>query len=156
MFKTMYIITFLSVVLFNSKTSFGQGLKKELGICGKSASLILKLEAEKDPVITEAFLRDDEFCDNGRYEENANFILSFYNAQDKIVYDKHIFLNPLTFHEGFDPKAPTKFKNTKIIEGNSRIIKIPVSKEMGEVASYKIQSLEGKNKKAYDKKKIKW
>lgn len=156
MFKTMYIITFLSVVLFNSETSFGQSLKKELGVCGKSASLILKLEEKKDPTITEAFLRDDEFCDNGRYEQGANFIVSFYNAQDKIVYDKHIYLNPLTFQEGFDPKAPTKFKNTKIIEGNSRIIKIPVTKEMGEVTSYKIQSLEGKDKKTYDKKKIKW
>lgn len=156
MFKTMYLITLLSVVFFYSKTSFSQGLKKELGVCGKSASLIFKLEAQKDPVITEAFLRDDEFCDNGRYEEGANFVLTFYNAQDKAVYDKYIFLNPLTFYEGFDPKAPTKFKDTKIIEGNSRIIKIPVTKEMGEVISYKIQSLEGKNKKTYDKKKIKW
>lgn len=150
----MYLITILSVVLTFSKTSFGQSLKKEIGICGKSFSTILKIAPKTDPVFAESFMREEEFCDNGRYEQGANYIISLYNAKDQLVYDKRIFLNALTFNESADPKTGV-FKKTKIVEGsNSRIIKFPVSKEMGEVTSYKIESLE--NKKTFAKKKIKW
>lgn len=155
MSKTMYLITFLSVVLFNSETSFGQGLKKELGICGKSMSAIFKIAPKGDPALSEAFLKDEEFCDNGRYEQGANFVVSLYNAQDKLVYDKYIYLNPMVFHEGLDKKDTGKFVKTKITENdNSRIVKFPVSKEMGEVTKYKIQSLS--DKKTYEIKTIKW
>ncbi len=154
MSKSLYLITILSVVLFNSQTSFGQSLKKELGICGKTFSTVLKVAPKTDPSFSDSFMIEEEFCDNGRYEQGANYIISLYNAKDQLVYDKRIFLNVLTFTEATDPKTG-KFKKTKVIEGNnSRILKFPVSKEMGEVSSYKIEALE--NKKTYSTKKIKW
>lgn len=154
MSKSMYLITVLSVVLFISKTSFGQTLKKEVGICGKSFSTIFKISPQAEPVLTDSFMKEEEFCDNGRYEQGANFIISLYDANDQLVYDKHVYLNTLTFHESADPKTGV-FKKTKIVEGaNSRILKFPVSVDMGQVTKYKIENLEGK--KSYEKKKIKW
>ncbi len=156
MSKKMYLITFLSVVLFNSETSFGQELKKELGICGKSMSAILKIAQKTTPALVEASIHDSEFCDNGRYEESANFVIKLYGAGDKLVYDKHVFLNPLVFHEGMgDKKDPGAIKNTKIKQdGNSRIVKFPVTPEMGKITKYKIESLD--EKKTYEIQNIKW
>ena len=153
MFKTMYLITFLSVLLLNSETSFSQSLKKELGICGKSFNAILKIEKEKAPILSTTVMGQTEFCDNGRYEENANFVISLYNAKDQLIYDKYIFLNPLTYSEKTNKKG--EFINTKISDaGNSRIVKFPISTEMGEVTSYRIKSLT--DNKTYDLQKIKW
>jgi hypothetical protein len=93
-------------------------------------------------------------CDNGRYEEGTNYIVSLYDAKDKLVYDKRIYLNSFTFQEISDFKTGV-FKKTKITEGsNARILKFPVSAQMGEVKSYKIESLE--DKKTYTKKNIQW
>ena len=154
MLKSLYLITILSVVLINSKTSFSQTMKKELGICGKTFSTLMKIAPKTDPSFNESLLTEEEFCDNGRYEQGANFVISLYNAKDQLVYDKRIFLNTLTFQENSDPKTGV-FKKTKIAEGsNSRILKFPVSAEMGEITSYTIESLE--TKKTYSKKKIKW
>lgn len=150
----MYLITILSVVLLISKTSFGQTLKKEVGICGKSFSALLKLSPKAEPVLSDSLRLEDEFCDNGRYEQGANFVISLYNTKNQLVYDKHVYLNTLTFNESTDPKTGV-FKKTKITEGsNSRILKFPLSVDMGEVTSYKIENLE--RKKSYGKKKIKW
>ncbi|MBC7715226.1 MAG: hypothetical protein H7177_17910 [Rhizobacter sp.] len=154
MLKSLYLITILAVVLINSQTSFSQEMKKELGICGKTFSTLMKISPKADPGFNESLLTEEEFCDNGRYEQGANYIISLYNAKDQLVYDKRIFLNNLTFQESSDPKTGV-FKKTKITEGsNSRILKFPVSSDMGGVTSYKIESLDAK--KTYSKKKIKW
>jgi len=154
MSKSMYLITILSVVLFISKTSFGQTLKKEVGICGKSFSALLKVSPKSNPILSDPFIREEEFCDNGRYEQGANFIISLYNAKDQLVYDKRVYLNTLTFNESTDPKTGV-FNKTKITAGsNSRILKFPISVDMGQVTSYKIENLE--SKKSFEKTKIKW
>lgn len=151
MSKTLYLITFLSVLLIKSETSFSQDLKKELGICGKTFSTILVTEKDKDPVFTTAVSKDEEFCDNGRYEEGANFVIMLYDAKNQVVYDKHIFLNPLTFAEVTNEKG--EFTDTKISDGkNSRIVKFPLKKEMGEFVSYKIKNI--KSNKIYEMKKF--
>lgn len=153
MSKTLYLITLLSVLLIKSETSFAQTLKKELGICGKTMGAILKSDPKAEPSLTTVVMKDDEFCDDGRYELNANFIIYIYNAKSKLIYDKHVYLNEHTFVEETNSKG--EFKKTKILPGsNSRIIKIPITKEMGEAHSYKIESLVGN--KTYGMKKISW
>lgn len=153
MSKTLYLIIFLSVVLIKSETSFGQTLKKELGICGKTMGAILKVDPKAEPVLQSTFMKDTEFCDDGRYEQNANFVIYLYNAKDELVYDKHVYLNELTFHE--ETNAKGEFIKTKISPSiNSRIVKFPVTKEVGAIQSYKIESLA--DKKTYGIKKIKW
>ena len=147
--KIVYLITFISFLLFKSETSFSQELKKELGVCGKSFSTIFKVEKDKDPIFTTAIKSDEEFCDNGRYEEGANFVILIYNAKKELVYDKYIFLNPLTFSETTNKKG--EFIKTKISDiQNSRIIKFPISKEMGAFVFYKVKII--KSKKKYESK----
>lgn len=155
MLKALYLITFLSVVLFNSEASFGQAQKKELGVCGKTFSAILKFTKPSEPEITVAVMNEEEFCDYGRYEQSANFLITLYNAKDQVVYDKYVYLNPLTFHEGQGAKGSGKFTKTKIKDNaNSRIVKFPVKEDMGAITKYKIQSLS--DKKTYETKVIKW
>jgi hypothetical protein len=141
MFKTFYLITFLSVVLFKSESSFGQELKKELGVCGKTMDGILEISPKKNPVLSNASIKKEEFCDNGRYELNANYVIYLYNAKDQLIYDKHVFLNPIVYHEELDKKSKA-FKKVEFQKGsNSRIIKFPITNEMGAVSAYKIKSL---------------
>lgn len=153
MSKTVYLIIFLSVVLIKSETSFGQTLKKELGICGKTMGAILKVDPKAEPVLKSTFIKDAEYCDDGRYELNANYVIYLYNTKNELVYDKHVYLNELTFHE--ETNSEGEFVKTKITPSiNSRIVKFPVTKEIGTIHSYKIESLVGK--KVYDMKVIKW
>ena len=153
MSKILYLIIFLSVVLINSETSFGQGLKKELGICGKTMAAILETNPKTEPLLQSLMMRDDEFCDDGRYEKNANFVIYLYNSKSELVYDKYVYLNELTFHESTNDKG--EFVKTKITPStNSRIVKFPVPKDIGPIAFYKIEFLG--TKKVYEMKKIKW
>jgi hypothetical protein len=155
MSKTVYLIIFLSVVLIKSETSFGQTLKKELGICGKTMGAILKVDPKAEPILKAAFMKDAEFCDNGRYEQGANYIIYLYNAKDQLVYDKHVYLSEHAIAEQANDKGEFEVEKTKILPSiNSRIVKFPVSKEIGEVKSYKIESLG--EKKVFGIKKIKW
>jgi hypothetical protein len=155
MSKILYLITFLSVVLLKSETSFSQELKKELGICGKTMGAILEVTPTKVSQLTTVMLKNDEFCDNGRYEQSANFVISLYNAKKELVYDKLVYLNLSNFSEDVDLKNGS-FKKTKIKKDSetSRIVKFPITKEMGEVSFYRIKSLE--NKTEPEMKTIKW
>lgn len=154
MSKTVYLIIFLSVVLIKSETSFGQTLKKELGICGKTMGAIFK-NPKAEPILQSAFMKDEEFCDNGRYEQGANYIIYLYNAKDQLVYDKHVYLSEHTILEKANEEGEFEKDKTKILPSiNSRIVKFPVPKEIGEVQSYKIESLG--EKKVFGIKKIKW
>lgn len=154
MSKTLYLIIFLSVVLFKSETSFGQDLKKELGICGKTMDGIFEIEGQKDPALSAVSIKNEEFCDNGRYEHDANFVIYLYNANDQVIYDKHIFLSTINYSEVVDGKNGS-FKKVSFSKGiNSRIVKFPMTNEMGTVTSYKVKSL--KNQKMTEMKKIQW
>ena len=46
MIKGLHFFLILSVVICNSKTSLGQDLKKDLGICGKTMSTLMKFNQE--------------------------------------------------------------------------------------------------------------
>lgn len=154
MSKLMYLTIILSVVLIKSETSFGQTLKKELGICGKTMGVVLDIKPKSDPTLLNPLLTEADFCDNGRYEQEANFVIFLYNAKDQLVYDKRVFLSTLVVQETVDKKTG-EFTKAKLIAGaNSRIVKFPITQEMGEIKFYKIESLD--NKKVYDKKTIKW
>lgn len=155
MSKIVYLITILSVVLFKSETSFAQELKKDLGVCGKTYGAILEMTTTELPQLKSSTIQEDDFCDIGRYEQSANFIISLFNAKNELVYDKKVFLNTAAFAESIDSKNGT-FKKTKIKMNakNSRIIKFPKTPEMGELTAYKVKSLETGKESALTK--IKW
>lgn len=155
MSKIVYLITILSVVLFKSETSFAQELKKDLGVCGKTFAAILEMTTTELPQLKSSIIQDDEFCDIGRYEQNANFIISLFNANNELVYDKKVYLNTAAFAEAIDSKMGS-FQKTKIkIDAkNSRIINFPKAPNMGELTAYKVKSLETGKESALTK--IKW
>lgn len=140
----LLLFTFLSVIAFFTSSLFAQTkLKKEQGLCGKTMSAVLKTDPQADNHLISIFKLDDEFCDYGRYEENANFIIYLYDDKDRLVYDKYVYLNPFTIHESTDPKKnPGKIKLQKIEKGTaSRIVKFPLAPQLGNVKSYQIESL---------------
>ena len=153
MSKKIYLMLLFSILFFKPETIFGQTLKKKSGICGKTMGAILKTDPKSIPDLDSIIVKDDIFCDNSRYELNANYIISIYNNKNELVYDKHIYLNNYTFLEEADSDGTLKM--IKVLSGNNyRIIKIPINKEMGEVNAYKIKSLT--LNKTYETKKIKW
>ncbi|NOT79670.1 MAG: hypothetical protein HOP07_11820 [Bacteriovoracaceae bacterium] len=157
MIKGLHFFLILSVVICNSKTSLGQDLKKDLGICGKTMSTLMKFNQAGEPVLESAMVieANEEFCDGGRYEEHANYKIYLYDQNNTLVYDKLIFLNPLLVIEKLDDKKKGKFKSVKMIpHATSRIVKFPITKMMNSITSYKIQSIE--TKQSTQIKKIDW
>lgn len=157
MSKTIYLIILLSILLLKSETSFGLASRLpsnlELGVCGKTMAAILTTNPKKEPLLKKFMIKENEYCDLGRYEENANYIIYIYNMKDELIYDKYVYLNENTFLEQTNSKG--EFIKIKVLpSNNSRIIKIPITREMGEAFSYKIESLV--ENKIYGIKKIKW
>ncbi len=157
MHKLMYLITFLSVFLLNIKYSFSEEksaphLKKDLGICGKTISATFELIPQKEPKLSDPVEIDEEFCDGGRYEIPANFIIELYNANKKLVYDKHIYFSEEQFHEHFDNKTG-KIKIEKVTETDgSRIVKFPLSLDFKKFVYYKVKNI--RTQKITELKKI--
>ena len=153
--------TISSVCLLITSSLFTQTfaetkLKKELGVCGKTLSAVLKVDPTTDAQISSAFKLEEEFCDYGRYEENANFIVYLYDANDKLIYDKHVQLNTLSVYESTDhKKAPGKIEIKNLSKKPvSRVVKFPLTTEISSAKSYKIESLD--EKKMTAKKSLTW
>jgi len=141
--------------IFTSPLFAQSCLKKELGICGKMMSVVFKTSPAADPEFVVVFKLDEDFCDYGRYEENANYILYLYDAKDKLIYDKHVYLNPVNIQESTDPKKPGKLTLQKIEKvPMSRIVKFPMAPQMGEIKKYRIESLI--DKKSTSLKTLNW
>ncbi len=159
--KLLLLIFTLSAPFFNSTLLFAEALfsevtlKKELGICGKTMSTLFRISPTSEPEFTLAITFEQEFCDYGRYEENANYIISLYNAKDQLIYDKHIYINPINRLEAVDPKVPGKLKIIKVEKApTSRTVKFPYSEAMGEIKYYSVKQI-AENKR-YAKKIIDW
>ena len=153
--------TISSVCLLITSSLFTQTfaetkLKKELGVCGKTLSAVLKVDPATDAQISSAFKLEEEFCDYGRYEENANYIVYLYDANDKLIYDKHVQLNTLSVYESTNPKkTPGKIEVKSLSKKPvTRVVKFPLSPEISLAKSYKIESLD--EKKMSDKKNLTW
>lgn len=156
---SFFLCTILSAFVLYSSQIFGDQnkltLKKEQGVCGKTLSVVFKIGPNISPEFSNAFKLPEEFCDYGRYEEQANYIIYLYNKDQKLVYDKYIYINPLSYFEGLDSKEVGKFKSAEVKKENkTRIIKFPMASNMGEISSYKIESIV--HKKVYEMKTIKW
>jgi hypothetical protein len=154
--KLSTIFTLSVALLITSSLSAEEKMKKELGICGKTLSAVLKVAPNAEPQIASAFKLEDEFCDYGRYEQNANYIVYFYDAKDKLVYDKYVFLSTEVVHETTDhKKKPGEIELKKISKGPaSRVVKIPLDAKLEQIKSYKVESLE--DKKISAKKSLTW
>lgn len=154
--KLSTYLTLSAFLLITSSLSAEEKMKKELGVCGKTLSTVLKVAPNAEPQISSAFKLEEEFCDYGRYEKNANYIVYFYDAHDKVVYDKHVFLSTDVIHESTDhKKKPGEIELKKKDKGPaSRVLKIPLDAKLEQIKSYKVESLE--DKKISAKKSLTW
>ncbi len=154
--KTLLLICILSAPLLNSSSLFAEvTLKKELGICGKTMSTVFKVSPTAEPEFTSAIVLEEEFCDYGRYEENANYILSLYDAKNQLIYDKYIYINPINLLEAIDPKNSGKLQIKKVEKTpTSRIVKFPQSLSTGKIKYYSVKQLT--DNKTFAKKSIDW
>lgn len=146
--KFRYLITFISLFLANSHISLAQELSatknvaESKEICGKTLSSILVIEEKKAPELKSFMQFDEEYCDVGFDEIGANYEISYFDALKKKIYSKRVFLNQNVFIESFDFEKD-KFTETEIIKGdNSRILKVPVVKNIVMYDSYSIKSLD--------------
>ncbi len=150
--KCIYVLAFLSVISFNTKYTFAQESKKEIGICGESISFVLSLDHYHQAKIGNIIKTKNEFCDEGRFEKGANVLITLLNKESTEVYSKEVFLNLHQFNEVVDPKT-NKFVKTKIVKGDtSRIVKLPKTKKMGEIHKIRITELATKIVTEFDYK----
>lgn len=109
--------------------------------CGKLLNSVLKY----DPVTKKAdflnfFFIDEDFCDAGKNEYNANFKIVLYDKSNAVLSQKLVFLNTMTVLEPLNGKN-SAFLKSKIIRGPQyRNVKFAVKNK--EIAgAYKIYSL---------------
>jgi hypothetical protein len=142
--KFLQYLVILSVISFNTKYTFAQESKKEIGICGETISFVLNIDQNHQAKIGSIIQNKNEYCDDGRFEKGANVLVSLINHESTEVYNKEIFLNLHQYNEVIDPKT-NKFIKTSIIKGqNSRILKLPKTKKMGTLKKIRITELNTK------------
>ncbi len=148
--KYTFYLAVVSVISFNTKYTFAQESKKEIGICGDTISFVLSLDENHQAKIGSIFKNKNEYCDDGRFEKGANLHIALLDKNSTEVYHKEVFLNLNQFNEVVDPKT-NKFVKTKIVKGQtSRIVKLPQTSKMGEIHKIRITELATKMVTEFD------
>ena len=124
-------------IAFN-QTSFATD--KKASSCGSLLSTVIKFDPEKNQASFEEFhFLNEEFCDQGTNEVNANFELQLFDKSQKLFNQKNIFLNTIEIHENMNPKSPNDFKSHKFIKKPQyRVVKFSLEVPGDQVATYKI------------------
>jgi|GEM_PF-4427792 len=126
----------------------------ESDVCGKLVSTVFTLDGEKNKFhLDKAYLLAQNFCDDGRFESNANFQIKLKNKKGKVVYQKLFYVSPVEIVEKVSKEKPTKFTETRVKKTSiPRLLKFALSPDMGQFHEYIIESYPGK--KIYGKGKI--
>ena len=113
--------------------------------CGKTVSYLFKIDQLGNSTLVNPLITQDDFCDEGRNEFNANFRIDILDKNKKSIYYKNIFLNTTTISEGISPKKDGRFKSTKIeFLGAIRIVKFPHNDQIAAAKFYKIRNIKTK------------
>ena len=109
--------------------------------CGKLLNTSMKF----DPMIFKAsFLSfsftDEEFCDLGTKELNANFDVVLYDKKSQVINKKSIFLNTLSVSESLNENAGTVKKNRVVLSPQFRNVKFSLLGNKAVISKYKIFS----------------
>lgn len=128
----------------------------ESDVCGKLVSTVFTLDGEKNKFnLDKAYLLSQNFCDDGRFESNANFQIKLKNKKGKVVYQKLFYVSPVEIVEKVSKEKPTKFAETRVKKTSiPRLLKFAFNSEMGQFHEYIIESYPGK--KVFGQGKIKF
>ena len=86
---------------------------------------------------------DEEFCDAGKNELNANTNITLLDADKKIIVDKKVFFAKFLISEKMSKKDPNFFEKTKVAKTSQFYnVKFSVPSDAKIIKYYKITSLE--------------
>ncbi len=130
MFKFIFLFFFIQTALYAE--------------CGKLVSMVVKYHSKNNSAVLDSFYKlDEEFCDAGKSELNANVSVALLDSDKKIIEEKKIFISKFVISEKLNQKDPTFFEKTKITKSPQFVnIKFSVSVDVGKIKFYKIVDLE--------------
>lgn len=108
--------------------------------CGKLVNALLKYDPKtKAASIEQFYFTNEEFCDSGINEVNANLEIQLVGKNKKILNQKYIFINTYTIVENLGKKNPLKFTKTKLeLDPQYRNVKFAIDVSPVAFAEYKI------------------
>lgn len=108
--------------------------------CGKLVNALLKYDPKmKAASIEQFYFTNEEFCDAGVFEVNANLEIQLVGKDKKILNRKYIFINTFTIVENLGKKNPLKFTKTKFeLDPQYRNVKFAIDVSPIAFAEYKI------------------
>lgn len=139
--KLLYISTLvLSITVYMAQ---GTAASQETSAsCGKRLAATFKVTNGKEPRLEEFMRAEEEFCDEGLDELSANFELSFYDQNKKIIYTKKVYLSPSIKIETVDKEG--RFISSKEMEGTTSRVVAMSEENSKQFAYYSIKSLTDK------------
>jgi hypothetical protein len=108
--------------------------------CGKLVNALLKYDPKtKEATIEQFYFTNEEFCDSGVFEVNANLEIQLVGKNKKILNQKYIFINTFSIVETLGKKNPLKFTKTKLeLDPQYRNVKFAIETNPTAYAEYKI------------------
>lgn len=133
----IFLSSLFLVCAFNTSSLFASDK-----LCGKTASLVIKANAEMVFQIVEKFKIETEHCDVPQGEKHANYILKLSDATNRVIYEKKFILEEFSHYEEIPKDQNGKIVNNKIAKkGAQRILKIPLNSTTEKAVKFTITSL---------------
>lgn len=116
-------------------------------LCGKTASLVIKANAEMVFQIAEKFKIESDYCDVPHGEKHANYILRLSDETNRVIYEKKFILEEFSHYEEIPKDQNGKIVSNKIAKkGAQRILKIPFNSTTEKAVKFSITNLNDKTK----------
>lgn len=114
--------------------------------CGKLVNALLKYDpATKSARFEQFYFTNEEFCDGGTNEMNANLEIQLIDKGAKVINEKNIFINTFTMVESLGKKPSSRIKeNHKQIEPQYRNVKFSIKVPPSQLALYRIVEKSGR------------
>lgn len=111
-------------------------------LCGKTASLVVKADAEMKFTIPEKFKIESDYCDVPKGERNANYVLKLLDITNRVIYEKNFILEEISHYEEIPSDKEGKIVNNKIAKkGAQRILKIPLNATTEKAIKFSVTNL---------------
>ncbi len=108
--------------------------------CGTLVNALLKYDpATKSAHFEQFYFTNEEFCDGGINEVNANLEIQLIDKGAKVINEKNIYINTFTMVESLGKKTSKRIKeNHKQIEPQFRNVKFSIKVPPAQIALYRI------------------
>jgi hypothetical protein len=131
------MIRFILLFFLLQTTSFAE--------CGKLVTAVFNYNSKSNTAKLEYFFKfNEEFCDAGKNEINANVSVALLDINQKIIEEKRIYFPKFVIAEKMNKKDPNVFEKTHISKGPQYInLKFSIFTDVSKIKFYKIVELEG-------------